>query len=127
MKNKQITLIDWREDFDGNETVGDIYYDFAKLEHALLVNGEIIRNKKYYVKIDNNKVKYNIATKKNLISFRNYFHKYLIINQYDLNKVKLLSALIYLNISPLHDYPYNEFLFYHGKLTLTKILEKGDK
>jgi len=124
MKNKQITLIDWREDFDGNATVGDIYYDFAKLEHALLVNGEIIRNKKYYVKINNNKVKYNIATKKNLISFRNYFHKYLIINQYDLNKVKLLSALIYLNISPLHDYPYNEFLFYHGKLTLTKILEK---
>ena len=31
MKNKQITLIDWREDFGGNETVGNIYYDFASL------------------------------------------------------------------------------------------------
>ncbi len=126
MKNKQITLIDWREDFDGNKTVGDIYYDFAKLEHALLVNGEIIRSKKYNVKIENNKVKYRIAVKKNLINFRIYFHKYLIKNGYDLYKVKLLSSLIYLNIAPLHDYPYNEFLFYYGKLNLTKTLN-GDK
>ena len=126
MKNRQITLIDWREDFDGNEKVGDIYYDFAKLEHALIVNGEIIRNKKYNVKIKNNKVKYKIASKANLISFRNYFHEYLNKNKYDVNKVKLLSSLIYLNIAPLHDYPYNEFLFYHGKLSLTKTLN-GDK
>ena len=126
MKNKQITLIDWREDFDGNETVGDIYYDFAKLEHALIVNGEIIRNKKYSVKIKNDKVEYKIAIKSNLVSFRNYFHKYLIQNKYDINKVKLLSSLIYLNIAPLHDYPYNEFLFYHGKLSLNKILD-GEK
>ena len=124
MKNKQITLIDWREDFDGNETVGDIYYDFAKLEHALIVNGEIIRNKKYSVKIKNNKVEYKIASKSNLVNFRNYFHKYLIQNGYDINKVKLLSSLIYLNIAPLHDYPYNELLFYHGKLSLTKILNR---
>ena len=125
MKNKKITLIDWREDFDGNEKVGDIYYDFAKLEHALLVNGEIIRSKKYKVKISKNNVQYRIAKKTNLINFRNYFHKYLIHNGYDLNKVKLLSSLIYLNIAPLHDYPYNELLFYHGKLSLTKILN-GD-
>jgi dTDP-glucose pyrophosphorylase len=125
MQKKQITLIDWREDFDGNENVGDIYYDFAKLEHALLVNGEIIRNKQYNVKITRNNVKYKITTKKNLMNFRNYFHKYLITNGYDLNKVKLLSSLIYLNIAPLHDYPYNELLFYHGKLSLTKTLN-GD-
>ena len=125
MKNKKITLIDWREDFGGNENVGDIYYDFAKLEHALLINGEIIRNKKYNVKIKKDKIKYKIIYKKNLINFRNYFHKYLIQNNYDLNKVKLLSSLIYLNIAPLHDYPYNEFLFYHGKLSLTKVLN-GD-
>ena len=59
------------------------------------------------------------------MNFRNYFHKYLITNGYDLNKVKLLSSLIYLNIAPLHDYPYNELLFYHGKLSLTKTLN-GD-
>ena len=87
--------------------------------------GEVIRNKKYSVKIKNNKVEYKIASKKNLVNFRNYFHKYLIQNKYDINKVKLLSSLIYLNIAPLHDYPYNEFLFYHGKLSLTKILN-GD-
>ena len=73
IKNKKITLIDWREDFDGNEDIGDIYYDFAKLEHALLVNGEIIRNKKYKVKITKNNVNYKISTKIKLIKFRDYF------------------------------------------------------
>ena len=125
IKNKTITLIDWREDFGGNENVGDIYYDFAKLEHALLVNGEVVRKKEYDVKIKKNNVKCSISKKKNLINFRNYFHNYLIKNGYDLNKVKLLSSLIYLNIAPLHDYPYNEFLFYYGKLSLTKVLN-GD-
>ncbi len=125
IKDKKITLIDWREDFDGNENVGDVYYDFAKLDHALLVNGEIIRKKKYNVKISKTNVNYKIGTKKNLINFQNYFHKYLAKNGYDLYKVKLLSSLIYLNIATLHDYPYNELLFYHGKLSLTKTLN-GD-
>ena len=127
MNNKKITLIDWRTDFDGREDLGDIYYDFAKLEHALLVNGEIIRKKKYSVKIKKNNVKYKITTIKKLIDFRNYFHKYLVKNFYDLNKVKLLSSLIFLNIAPLHEYPYNEFLFYHGKLSLNKILNANAK
>ena len=41
------------------------------------------------------------------------------------DKVKILSALIYLNIAPLHGYPYNEFLFYYGKLNLIKLLKKS--
>ena len=122
INNKKITLIDWREDFGGNEKIGDIYYDLAKLEHALFVNGEIIRNKKYSVKIIKNKVFYTISQKKNLQIFRKHFHKYIKNRKYDLEKVKILSALIYLNIAPLHDYPYNEFLFYHGKLSLMKLI-----
>jgi|MDTB01.2.fsa_nt_gb dTDP-glucose pyrophosphorylase len=122
IRKKNITLIDWREDFDGNKKFGDIYYDFAKLDHALFVNGEIIRQKKYSVKINKKNIKYSIKTRKKLLDFQNYFHEYLLKNKFDLYKVKLLSSLIYLNIAALHDYPYNEFLFYHGKYKLSKLL-----
>ena len=54
-----------------------------------------------------------------------YFHEYIKSKNYDLNKVKILSALIYLNIPPLHGYPYNEVLFYYGKLNLIKLLKKS--
>tara|TARA_B100000579_G_C22838454_1_gene860139 strand:+ start:1711 stop:3273 length:1563 start_codon:yes stop_codon:yes gene_type:complete len=122
-KNK-ITLIDWREDFSGNEKIGDVYYDLAKLDHALVINGDIIRNKKYSVKITKGKIYYKFSQKKNLKTFRKYFHQYIKNRKYDLDKIKILSSLIYLNIAPLHEYPYNEFLFYHGKLNLMKLLKK---
>ena len=40
-------------------------------------------------------------------------------NNFDLEKVIKLTALIYLNIAPLHHYPYSIFLFKLGKLLLT--------
>ena len=39
----------------------------------------------------------------------------------DLKKVKLLTALIYLNISKFYDSPYSELLFFHGKYQLYKL------
>ena len=44
---------------------------------------------------------------------------------YDLGKLKILTPLIFLNISPLHHYPYNEFLYYLGKYTLFRELESN--
>ena len=42
----------------------------------------------------------------------------------DLKKVKVLTALIWLNMSPLHDYKMGEFLYYFGRLNLYKSLKK---
>ena len=39
-------------------------------------------------------------------------------------KVELLTALIYLNIAPLHHYPYSIFLYYLGKLELNRVIKK---
>jgi choline kinase len=43
---KAFTFLDWRQDFGGDLFVGDIYYDFAKLMHGLIINHEIIVNSK---------------------------------------------------------------------------------
>jgi hypothetical protein len=117
-------LIDWREDFGGIEKTGDVYYDLAKIYHALIVSGEIIRKEEYLVSVGQESVSFNFRIKNNLLTFREILDDYLITKGYDLYKVKLLSALIYLNIAPLHHVPYSHLLYYLGKLMLHRLLEE---
>jgi len=111
----KFVLIDWRHNFGGLSDYGDIYYDFAKLYHALLVSNEVIRKEGFSVKQENGEVHYSYLLKNNLLEFKNIFEKFLVDNAYDLKKVKILSSLVFLNIAPLHHYPYNTFLYYLGK------------
>jgi hypothetical protein len=37
---------------------------------------------------------------------------------YDVKKVNIITALIFINIAPLHHHPYSIFLFFLGKLLL---------
>ena len=37
---------------------------------------------------------------------------------YDIKKVNIITALIFINIAPLHHHPYSIFLFFLGKLLL---------
>ena len=126
LNNEKIKFIDWRDNFGGNIKFGDIYYEFSKLDHALIINGEKIRKKKYEIKVDNEKINYNFQKNKKLLKFRKIFYSFLQDNNYDTDKVKLLSNLIYLNIAPLHDWPYSDLLYYHGKLNLFKYLKNNE-
>jgi choline kinase len=122
-KNK-FSMIDWREDFGGNTKFGDVYYDFGKIYHSLILTQEKIRQKKYYVNYDNQKANYMFSKRRNLMKYLIYFEEFLLKNNYDLFKVKLISALIYLNIAPLHHHPYSDLLFFNGKLCLHQLLKQ---
>ena len=43
----------------------------------------------------------------------------------DYRKVLVLTHLIFLNMSPLHHYPFNLLLYYLGKLGLYQLLVEG--
>lgn len=122
--HNDFTLIDWRHDFGGLTDYGDIYYDFAKLYHALIISGEIIRKGDFKVKQDKDSVHLSFLRKNNLLEFEKVFDKFLISNRYDLDKVKLLTGLVFLNIAPLYRNPYNLFLYYLGKSSLYKVINK---
>ncbi len=118
-------LIDWRQDFGGYIEVGDMYYDLAKLAHNLVVNHEIIDNNQFVVNIkDNNEIIVDIHRFQFLVECENYYFDYLEQNNFDLKKVKLLRAIIWLNMSPLHHHPFDLFLYYYGKYSLCIELEK---
>ena len=59
------------------------------------------------------------------VEFEVYFNEWILKNNYDLKKVKILCSLIYLNIAPLHHNPYSQLLFFHGKLELYNLLKKA--
>lgn len=122
--HNSFTLIDWRHDFGGLVDYGDIYYDFAKLYHALIISNEIVRKGELEVKQENGEVSFNYLRKNNLLEFQDIFDRFLVSNGYDLNKVKLLTGLIFLNIAPLYHSPYNLFLYYLGKSSIQKALNK---
>ena len=52
----KITLIDWRESFGDDTDIGDLYYDLGKLYHGLLINGKMVKDKKFSLQIENTKV-----------------------------------------------------------------------
>ncbi len=122
--NNEFTFLDWRQDFAGNLTNGDIYYDLAKLMHGIIVNHEIIATDQYSVSWTKDEIKYYLQRKPVLVECEKRFSKLILTLGYDLRKVKVLTALIYLNIAALHHFPYSLFLYGLGKKMLKNEIEK---
>jgi len=115
---KKFKFLDWRQDFCGDLLVGDIYYDLAKLMHGLIVNHGIIVSNQYNVYWEGNDIKYHFNRKPNLVECEKRFAAWIQENNYDLKKVKILTAIIFLNIAALHHYPYSLLLYGLGKSML---------
>lgn len=120
-ENNRFWLLDWRQDFGGLFEIGDIYYDLAKLNHGLIISHDLILKNQFNININDNNISFDFNRKNILIECEKAFRKFIINNEYDLKKVDILTALIFLNISPLHHVPYSHLLFYLGKYMLHKI------
>lgn len=122
-KNKYV-LLDWREDFSGIKNYGDIYYDLAKINHGLIIDHSLILSSKFNINITKKKIKISFVQSKENKSCQKLFFRFLKDNNYSINKVNILTSLIFLNIAGLHHYPYSIFLYYLGKMMLCKSLKK---
>ena len=103
--SEKFCFLDWRQDFGGDLFVGDIYYDFAKLLHGLIINHELIAKNHFTVDWKDEEISYDFHRKQILVDCENYFYEWLKKSGHDLKKVRILTALIYLNIAALHHYP----------------------
>lgn len=123
-QDNKFIFLDWRQEFAGNLEIGDIYYDFAKLLHGLIINHQIISNNQYKVSWNDNKLNYEFLRREILVECENYFYSWLKANNYDIKKTKLLTSLIFINIAPLHHFPYSQLLYALGVSMLYKNLQK---
>jgi len=58
-----------------------------------------------------------------MVECEDVFRSWVTGKGYDWKKVKIIMALIFLNIAALHHYPYSTMLFYLGKYELFRCLE----
>jgi dTDP-glucose pyrophosphorylase len=122
--DQKFVFLDWRQDFGGNLSTGDIYYDFAKLLHGLIISHELIAGDFYQVNWQPNTIDFDFHRKQILVECERYFGAWLDNYGYDRKKVGILTALIYLNIAALHHNPYSLLLYALGKSMLKLELEK---
>jgi len=122
--NTGIKLIDWRQDFAGELEYGDVYYDLAKLNHNLTFNHDIVNRKLYTVQEYFGRVEVDILVSKRLLDCQEVFHTFIKELGYDLQRVKLLTAVIWINMAPLHEYPLSKFLFNFGRYHLYRALNE---
>jgi len=118
----QFKLLDWRQGFGAEIRYGDLYYDLAKLLHGLLVNHEIIRDGQFTVKVERDHVQFDFHRKHSLVECERCLEDFVQANSFSWQKVKILAALVYLNIAALHHYPYSHFLYYLGKSRLWEVI-----
>lgn len=122
--NPPFTLLDWRQEYGGNIEYGDIYYDFAKLNHGFIICHELINKDLYEVHHRLSVIDYDFLRKSSLVECEIHFMEYINRKDFDYKKVEILTSLIFLNIAALHHYPYSSLLFYLGKSGLYKYLQK---
>ena len=117
-RQKKFKLIDWRHSFDSSIECGDLYYDLAKLYGGIIVNYDQIKKNNFKFKVNNNNV--SIIFQKDTFNLKSIYEKYLSSKKFDLRKIKILTGLIYLNMSPLHKHPFDKFLYSLGISMLNK-------
>jgi thiamine kinase-like enzyme len=108
-------LLDWRQNFAGDLEVGDLGYDLAKLNHNLTINHNVVNKGLFTIKIKKGGVFVDILRSNRLVECQELFKD----NPY----INILTALIWLNMAPLHQHPFDLFLYYFGKYNLWKALK----
>lgn len=120
---QSFTLLDWRQDFGGHVEFGDLYYDLAKLYGGIVLNYDFIKQNLLHYAEDEQGVTFDFAQRFQTKNYLLQLSEHISSNGYDLKKVKILAALIYLNMSPLHHYPFDKMLYSLGRdLLYTELL-----
>jgi len=66
-------------------------------------------------------VSYSYNVSKSLTQFKTEYEKWIVTNGYDLNLIKLITAIIFLNMSPLHDDKFSKMLWFKSIELLSNV------
>jgi len=110
---EKFTYIDWRDSFANYVEGGDIYYDLAKLYGGCLIPYNMMKkaNAIEYFEGSSN-ISYTYSISNNLKKFRVNYERWIISNGYNLDRVRMLTAIIFLNMAALHDEKFSKLLWF---------------
>ncbi len=111
----RLVYVDWRDSFKGQTGSGDLYYDLGKLYAGCLVPFELLKDDANVTLSEGSSTAlYSYKVSDNLRQFRVEFERWVVVQGMDLKRVKLMAALAFLMICPLHSHVWNKVLFFKG-------------
>jgi choline kinase len=119
-EKRSFMLLDWRHEFGGHVEFGDLYYDLAKLYGGIILNYDYIKLNLIRYEENEQGIFFDFAQRFRTGSYLDVLVEYAQEKGYDLAKVRFLVALIYLNMSPLHHYPFDKMLYALGRELLNE-------
>ena len=119
--DREFYLLDWRQDFAG-QTIGDVYYDLSKMYGGILMSYKLMKDSSNFsCYVDDEMVTYDYKFESKLNEFKLVYEKWIVDNGYNLNKVKNITSLIFLNMAPLHEKEFGDLLFFKSKQMLQEL------
>mgnify|MGYP003674394500 CR=1 FL=1 len=116
-------FIDWRDTFGDSIDHGDAYYDLSKLYGGICMNYSYMKDEKNYTYTRNfNRIEYSFKGRGNQLLHQR-FYDMTQKHGYSYDKIKIITALIYLNMSPLHEKGLDHLLFAHAITVLSDIYD----
>lgn len=111
--DNEFIYIDWRDSFGDSVVGGDIYYDLAKLYGGLLIPYNLMKEEEKIIFNEGSySINYKYPISDSLIKFKSIYELWLLEKGFDVNKVRLITGLIFLNMSPLHDGKFGKMLWF---------------
>ena len=113
-------LLDWRQDFAGHVNFGDLYYDLAKLRGGITLNYDYIKHNLLHYEEFESSANFDFAQRYQTNTYLSILDTYVEHRSLDVDQVRLLMAIIYLNMAPLHHYPFDKILHALGRVLLAR-------
>lgn len=121
----RFTLLDWRQDFGGSVEFGDFHYDLAKLNHNLTLDHSVVHQNLFFCADDgDNGIRCKIMVPSINNDCRDVLKKFCLNRGIDYGNISILTAIVWLNMSPLHEHPLDQFLYYFGRYHLHMALKE---
>jgi hypothetical protein len=80
-------------------------------------------NNNFFCKVDDELVVYEYKLEPKLTEFKSVYEKWIVENEYSLDKVKMISSIIFLNMAPLHEKEFGDLLFFKSKEMIQDLCE----
>jgi len=115
----KFTAIDWRTDFAG-KMYGDLYYDLAKMLGGIRLNYRLVKDNKLNYSEINDYATLDIPSVPDSDIYESILRSWAVSRGLDWKKVTTLVPIIYLNMAPLHESPFDKFLIALSQLYFSK-------
>jgi len=121
-KSDKFTCIDWRTDF-GRDSYGDLYYDLGKMLGGILLDYQAVKEDKLEYSEYNEIATLNNCSIPDAETYADLLNNFCKSSGLDWDKVSLLVPIIYLNMSPLHESPFDKYLFALAQLHFARYFD----